>query len=43
MLIPKEEVAARNEAMELGVQRVVNADCEAAELLSGIREAGSGE
>jgi two-component system chemotaxis response regulator CheY len=43
MLIPKEEIAARNEAVELGVQRVVDADCEAAELLSGIREAGSGQ
>lgn len=43
MLIPKEEIAARNEAVELGVQRVVDADCEAAELLTGIREAGSGE
>jgi DNA-binding response OmpR family regulator len=43
MLIPEEEIAARNEAVELGVQRVVDADCEAAELLTGIREAGSGQ
>jgi CheY-like chemotaxis protein len=43
MLIPDGEIAARNEAVELGVQRVIDADCEAAELLSGIREAGSGE
>jgi hypothetical protein len=43
MLIPGEDVAARNEAGELGVQRVMDADCEAAELLIGIREAGNGQ
>jgi CheY-like chemotaxis protein len=43
MLISEEEVTARNEAVELGVQRVVDDNCQAAELLSGIREAGSGE
>jgi hypothetical protein len=43
MLIPEGDVSARNEAVELGVQRVVDADCEAAELLISIRKAGSSQ
>jgi DNA-binding NarL/FixJ family response regulator len=42
LLVPEEETEVRNEAMSLGVHRVMSSDYDPAELLSNIRAAGNG-